>query len=266
MRKYPEEANPYTHKLPADVEEESVFLIPDSLTSRAAIKDLSDKFKDEVVAIIGLGGTGSYILDLIARTPVKEIRTFDFDEYVAHNAFRSPGRTDKTELGKSKSFICKERYKGFRKNIIAYDKAFDDSCRQDIDGVTFAFVCVDKGTARSNIITILSNLGIPFIDTGIDIKRTETGELRGMTRTTYFSTDPAQISKSKSQVPLTDPPDDMYKTNIQIGEINNMNACLAVLRYKQLKGFYHSATQGTINNNLLFEITDIRIFGDESDD
>jgi tRNA A37 threonylcarbamoyladenosine dehydratase len=48
---------------------DSVFKLHDTLTSRAEIGDLAAVFKDEVVAIIGLGGTGSYLLDFMAKTP-----------------------------------------------------------------------------------------------------------------------------------------------------------------------------------------------------
>jgi hypothetical protein len=257
------EATPYTFKIPKKIDEETVFLFPDTLTSIAGINDLSAKFKDEVVAIIGLGGTGSYILDFLVRTPVKEIRLFDFDEYYVHNTYRSPGMITKEELGKSKIYVYKSRYDPFRKNIIGYEKQVDTSCRQEIEGVTFAFVCVDKGEARANIISLLTSMEIPFIDTGIGIDRTGTGCLRGMVRTTYFSTNPELIKKNKEEVSLKDGINDMYKTNIQIGEINALNACLAVIRYKQLRGFYNEANYGIINSNLLLDITDIRIAGDE---
>ena len=263
IEKYKEQANPYTHKVPKEIEAESVFLLPDTLTSRAGINDLSAKFKDEVVAIIGLGGTGAYVLDFIAKTPVKEIRLFDYDEYNVHNAFRSPGMITKEELRKSKVYVYKSRYEKFRKNIVEYDRPVDISCRQEIDGVTFAFVCVDKGVARANIISLLIAMEIPFIDTGIGINRTGTSKLRGMVRTTYFSTNSEQVEKNKAQVPLADGADDMYKTDIQIGEINALNACLAVIRYKQLRGFYDEANNDLINSHLCLDITDIRIFGDE---
>ena len=45
----------------------------------------------ERVAIVGLGGTGSYVLDFVAKTPVQEIHLFDGDEFLTHNAFRAPG-------------------------------------------------------------------------------------------------------------------------------------------------------------------------------
>jgi len=257
------DATPFTFRISKKIEEETVFLFPDTLTSRAGIIDLSAKFKDEVVAIIGLGGTGSYILDLIVRTPVNEIRLFDLDEYYVHNTYRSPGMITREDLGKSKVHVYKSRYELFRKNIVGYEKFVDDSCRQEMEGVTFAFICVDKGSARSDIISLLTSLEIPFIDTGIGINRTNSNKLRGNVRTTYFSTDPEQIKENKKHVPLSDGVDDMYKTNIQIGEINALNACLAVMRYKQLKGFYDEANNDLINSHLLLDITDIRIFGDD---
>lgn len=35
-----------------------------------------------------------------------------------------------------------------------------------------------------------------------------------------------------------DAPDDVYKDNIQIGELNALNACMAVIMYKQYRAFY----------------------------
>lgn len=59
---------------PNDGDEDSVFQYYDSNTSRAGIGVVDDKLKGHKIAIIGLGGTGAYILDSLAKTPVKEIR------------------------------------------------------------------------------------------------------------------------------------------------------------------------------------------------
>jgi hypothetical protein len=61
--------------------------------------------------------------------------------------------------------------------------------------------------------------------------------------------------------PLTDSPDDNYKANIQIGELNALNACIAVIRYKQLRGFNFERIP---NYNLLFGIADLKIVGDSN--
>jgi hypothetical protein len=67
--------------------------------------DLSAKFVNDVVAVIGLGGTGAYVLDFLVKTPVREIRAFDPDVFHVHNVFRSTGRLDESELGKPKTDV-----------------------------------------------------------------------------------------------------------------------------------------------------------------
>jgi hypothetical protein len=253
---------PYTFRTVEKAQEDSVFKLQDTLTSRAEISDLSAKFKDDIIAIIGLGGTGSYVLDFLVKTPVREIRTFDLDPYYVHNAFRSPGRLQLDELGKLKSEVFNSRYENFRTGLTLVPKFVDTTCSDDFKGVTFAFVCVDKGTSRAGIIDLLVSMKIPFIDVGMGLNR-KNGMLKGMLRTTYFSIEGGQIAREKEAVPLRDNPEDMYKTNIQIGELNALNACLAVIRYKQLRGFYLEAVP---NYNFLFDISDLRIVGDLPDD
>jgi hypothetical protein len=65
---------PYTFRSVQKPSPDSVFRFHDTQTSRAEITDLSARFKDDVVAVIGLGGTGAYVLDFLAKTPVREIR------------------------------------------------------------------------------------------------------------------------------------------------------------------------------------------------
>jgi len=207
------------------------------LTSRAEITDLSAKFNNDVVAVIGLGGTGAYVLDLIAKTPVLEIRAFNLDSFHVHNAFRSPGRLDETELGKSKAEVYGARYNNFRHGLSVTSKFLDESCCEELNGVTFAFVCVDKGSSRAGIFKLLISMGIPFIDVGMGLNRNR-GSLNGQIRATYYSSNNANELYDKGLAPLTDNPDNLYKTNIQISELNAFNACLAVIKYKQLRGFY----------------------------
>ena len=108
--------NPFTFRVDHDVVTDSVFNFQDTLTSRAEIGDLAALLKNDIIAIIGLGGTGCYLLDFLAKTPVKEIRGFDCDFYYVHNAYRSPGHLDEKDLGKSKAGVYQRRYENFRKN------------------------------------------------------------------------------------------------------------------------------------------------------
>jgi hypothetical protein len=216
---------------------QSVFKVRDTLTSRAEIGDITKRFEEDVIAIIGLGGTGSYLLDFIVKTPVKEIRAFDLDWFHVHNAFRSPGKLEKEELGKRKTDVYQQRYEEFRFGVDCKSKFILSDSFEDMVGVTFAFVCVDKGSARKGIFELLIKMRIPFIDVGMGLDKLR-GSISGTLRTTYFDPEIAEVLLEKKQAPMNDLPNDVYKTNIQISELNALNACLAIIKYKQIKGFY----------------------------
>ena len=149
------------------------------------------------------------------------------------------------------------RYENFRTGLKASPTFLDASCLDDLDGVTFAFVCVDKGKSRSGIFDLLISKAIPFIDVGMGLNRRR-GPLNGLLRTTYYSAEHAGTIRDKGLAPLSDAPDDEYRTNIQISELNALNACLAVIRFKQIRGFYFEEIP---NYHLLFEVGDLRVVG-----
>lgn len=72
-----------------DEEDDCVFNYTETASDRVGIGALTQLLAGEKIAIIGLGGTGSYILDFVAKTPVREVRLFDQDEFLQHNAFRA---------------------------------------------------------------------------------------------------------------------------------------------------------------------------------
>jgi len=250
---YPEES-PLTFRS-TETNNESVFKIHDTLTSRAETGELAAAFKEDVIAIIGLGGTGAYVLDFLAKTPIREIRAFDLDIFQVHNAFRSPGKLDISELGKPKAEVYKDRYDGFRHGINFQTKYIVADSDEELAGVTFAFVCVDKGSARAEIFYLLGKLGIPFIDVGMGLNK-DRGAINGMIRTTYYSRESREEMLQKRLAPLHDDADDIYKTNIQLSELNALNASLAVIRFKQSRGFYFDDTNF---NHMLFSLHDLDI-------
>lgn len=254
-------ANPLTFRAVSTSVLNSAFKVSDTLTSRAEIGDLSAKFKDDVIAIIGLGGTGSYLLDFLVKTPVKEIRAFDLDNFYVHNAFRSPGKLEQSDVGKSKAEVYQLRYENFREGLDIKAKFIDATCVEELEGVTFAFVCVDKGSSRANIFDLLISKNIPFIDVGMGISR-KAGALSGMLRTTHYSPANAQEMRAKNLAPTHDEEDDIYKTNIQISELNALNACFAIIKFKQCRGFYLEETPQT---HLIFGVEDLKVYCENSD-
>lgn len=263
--KYPE-ASPYTFRKVAQAAPDAVFKFHDTLTSRAEITDLSAKLRNDVVAVIGLGGSGAYLLDFLVKTPVKEIRAFDLDRFHIHNAYRSPGRLQEDELGKTKAEVYCSRYDNFRHGLMIKPKFIDATCVEDFEGVTFAFLCVDKGSSRVGIFDLLMAMGIPFIDVGMGLLRQKgelAGSLNGLVRATYYPVDKANKVREKDLAPLTDPKDDIYRTAIQISELNALNACLAIIRFKQLRGFY---TQEIALYHLMFGLGDLSLDNEKEED
>lgn len=254
------QANPLTFRAVDEIVTDQIFKFHDTMTSRAEITDLSAKFNKDVVAVIGLGGTGGYLLDFLVKTPVREIRAFDLDTFYVHNAFRSPGRLEASEFNKPKAEVYRARYDSFRNGLSVIPKYLDASCSDDLDGVTFAFVCVDKGPSRAGIFDLLISMKIPFIDVGMGLDR-KNGSINGILRTTYYSTEYGQSLRDKRLAPEHQTTDDIYKTSIQISELNAMNACLAVIRFKQLRGFY---SEELPFYNLAFEICDLKIVGESN--
>lgn len=241
--------------------EESVFKLRDTMTSRAELSDLAQRFREDVVAVIGLGGTGSYVLDFLVKTPVREIRAFDADRFYVHNAFRSPGRLtaadDEGELGALKASVYGSRYGNFRHGLHIEPVFIDGSSGSHLDGVTFAFVCVDKGSSRKQIFDLLVARQIPFIDVGMGLTR-KPGPISGTVRMTYYPPASASEMRLRGYSPEADPREDVYRTNIQIAELNALNACLAVMRFKQLRSFYSGPPDAVQHlftvDNMSFEV------------
>jgi molybdopterin/thiamine biosynthesis adenylyltransferase len=228
---------------PIESDEHSVFNYVDTNTSRANIFPVSRKLEGQKIAIIGVGGTGSYILDLIAKTPVAEIHLYDDDMLLTHNAFRSPGAPAIEELRKlkRKTEYFTEIYQRMHKNIISHEEKVSEDNVHQLLAYDFVFVSIDSGSARKIILHYLMKNGKPFIDVGIDVRIVDES-LIGQVRTTLGKHD--HYDHLSRYVPYADRDNDDYNSNIQIAELNALNATMAVIKWKQMCGFYKDLYQG----------------------
>lgn len=234
-----------THRPIEASETESVFLYADSASSRAGIVPVSEKLAMARVAIIGLGGTGSYVLDLIAKTGVREIHLFDGDRFVQHNAFRAPGAASLEDLSRryQKVHYYQTRYALMRRGIVAHDEYIDSETVEHLTGFDFAFVCVDRPSVRQTVSGYLQAQGIPFIDVGMELELiAESHSLIGSCRVTLNT--PVKQDHFSRHVSLDGPlADDLYGSNIQVADMNALNAALAVMKWKKFCGFYQDCYQ-----------------------
>jgi len=227
-----------TFRVLKEDKEDTIFQYPDTNSSRANINMINSKFKEQKIAIIGLGGTGAYILDLVAKTPVLEIHLFDGDVFSQHNAFRSPGAASSEQLDKvmKKVNYYTEMYSKMHKNIIPHIEYITDDNISCLNQMSFVFISVDKNSVRKSIIGILLKLNVPFIDVGIGVEIVD-DNLIGMIRVTSGSA--IKNDHLLKRISIEDNViDDEYATNIQIADLNSLNASLAVIKWKKTNDFY----------------------------
>lgn len=242
-------------------EDESVFRYIDTASSRAQIGVVTAKLERGKVAIVGLGGTGAYVLDLVAKTPVKEIHLVDGDRFLQHNAFRSPGAPSADELRQASQKVTffQDRYSRMHRNIVAHDYYMDESNVEVLRGMDFVFLCIDDGNAKKAILPALEAYDVPFIDVGLGVYEAD-GSLAGLLRVTTSTPDRREHVRAKNRIPLSSGDgDDDYSQNIQIADLNALNAALAVIKWKKLCGFYrdleneHFSVYEVDGNHLLNE-------------
>lgn len=217
---------------------ESVFQYYDTNSSRAGIGLVTDKMKDLKVAIIGLGGTGSYILDLVSKTPVGEIHLFDGDWMLQHNAFRSPGAMSKELLEQrlKKVTYYAGVYSNIHRGIVPHNLYIDSESINLLDDFDYVFISIDNGEAKKLIIEYLEKVKIPFIHAGMGIQLVD-DSLIGIVAVTT-SIDGKRDHAKNGRINFTDNGNNEYSHNIQIADLNCLNAALAVQKWKKLVGFY----------------------------
>ncbi len=222
-----------------DDDESGVFTYIDTASSRAGIAAVAQKLAIPSVAIVGLGGTGTYVLDLVVKTPAEEIHLFDGDRLFQHNAFRSPGAPSIEDLRKQpfKVTYYAERYSRMRRKSIEHPYFIDADNVAELSGMGFVFVCIDRGSVRKTLVDALEEYGVPFIDVGMGVELVD-GQLGGVLRVTASSPDHRSHVHEKKRVPFTDIDADDYSSNIQIADLNALNAALAVVKWKKMCGFY----------------------------
>ena len=239
----------------------SVFVYPDTASSRAGILAATRKLKIGPVAILGLGGSGAYVLDYVAKTPAAEVHLFDRDRFSSHNAFRAPGAASLEELRRRPSKVAyyTSVYSRMRRGIIPHEYHISASNVGELDNMAFVFVCMDSPKAKKAVVEKLHERGIPFIDVGMGLKLGDDNSLRGILRVTTSTKSKFDHVHGNQRISFTGDDNDLYAQNIQVADLNALNAALAVMKWKKLLGFYadlrkeHFSTYTIDGNSIISE-------------
>ena len=228
------------------------FHIPNTFEARAGIAPVQDHIRGDRIAIIGLGGTGAFLLDLIAKTPLSEIHLFDSDCVDWHTLMRAPGvpTADELEQVRAGSLLkvdyYRSKYPAFRDGIRGHSVRVESPemfaefvAEHPID---FAFICIDQltegGSARQDAVyRAVSAADVPFIDSGVSIT-IEDCAVRGAVTTTAYAAGSGMWEGAIPNARLHgDAPG--YR-NVQLPEVNAAAALFAVMEWRRRTGQYVS--------------------------
>ena len=155
---------------PAALTTPGPFHIPNTFEARAAIAPVQDRIRGQRIAIIGLGGTGAYLLDIISKTPVSKIHLLDSDCVDWHTLKRAPGAptAEEIELVRAGSLLKVDyyhsKYETFRDGIHPHPVRVDSPTMfaefLSDHPSDYVFVCIDQLTdgdsVREMLFTALS--------------------------------------------------------------------------------------------------------------
>ena len=130
-----------------------------------------------------------------------------------------------------------KQYGNWHSNIRPVEERITVENIEQLEGLDFVFVAVDDGPSRLLIVDWLTRHRIPFVDCGMGLNRV-VGGLNGVVRVTGVDRAAFDQTSGTVHLPGGDPGDGEYRKQAQIAEMNALNACFAVIRFKQHFGIY----------------------------
>ncbi len=193
-----------------------------------------DLVRGERVAIIGLGGVGSWIADLVAKADVAEVHGWDADKIEAKNIIRMPGAVNPDWIGKPKAVWFEETYREFRKGVFGHqENVGEQNIEQALSGITYCFMAVDDDEARSIVCSAMEDVGIPFVDVGLSLSRTDNSQVYGSIRIVNALSHDAAWRKAIPQVGQSG--QEIYG-RLELPDMGALAAGLAVQSWRKMRG------------------------------
>lgn len=246
-----------------EVESKTRFKYVDTNAYRNGVRGIEQRIEDEVVAVIGVGGSGSYLVDILAKTNIKELYLYDDDILEQHNAFRIAGAARIEELGSGKSKVewHRERYAAVREEgIYVHEKRVDDETLKCLAKCTTVFIAVDCLNSRRKIQNKCNEMGVLHISVGLglDIEGDNNDQIGGMVKVeTQYR--PKDVGKEGNGIQdgEEEQPNQIYG-NVQTAELNMLGAALAITEWKAKRGVYRDERpNGT--DSILYTVSTGRI-------
>lgn len=123
------------------------------------------------VGVVGAGGTGSIVIEQLARLGVGELSIYDGDTFDGTNVNRVYGSTSKDE-GKNKAVLASEHVRrlGIGTNVRSFDQPITQKeVAKTLRDCDLVFGCTDKELPRGLLVQLALRYLIPVIDTAVTI-------------------------------------------------------------------------------------------------
>ena len=197
--------------------------------------DPEERLSRERVAIVGVGGTGSHVLDYVSKTRVADILLFDGDTFSEENKRRSPGVFGSADLGKSKGTLHEHRYARVHPAVRGFPRHLDERNVNDLADCTTVFLCKDGGRFKGPILEVCEAHDVVLINVGMGVlEQAAAGRLAGMLTVTACLPGAYDHAAECFRTDGTMDPEH----NLQTIELNALNAALAVIKWKKILGIF----------------------------
>ncbi len=137
-----------------------------SRTEMVLGKESLDKLKTSLVAVFGIGGVGSFVVEALARSGVGNLVLVDKDAISITNLNRQIHSTHST-LGKSKVEVMEERVRDInpRAKVVGHHFFYAKGDRENLVRADYDYIvdAVDNVSAKIDLVLRAKEMGIPII-------------------------------------------------------------------------------------------------------
>jgi tRNA A37 threonylcarbamoyladenosine dehydratase len=131
--------------------------------------DALDIYRHSNIAVVGVGGVGSWAVEALARSGIGKLTFFDMDHVAESNINRQLPALD-SELGKAKVMVLAKRVEQINPNCIVepIDVFIEENNQSNFISNQFDYLidCIDSYRSKASLISYCKGLKIPVLTVG----------------------------------------------------------------------------------------------------
>lgn len=137
--------------------------------ARLYSREALDRLRDSHVAVVGLGGVGSWVVEALARSGVGRLTLIDLDEVCLSNVNRQLPAVDGA-IGRFKAEVLAERVRAINPSCTATVRIefFTDATAQNLfdERTDFVVDAIDTVSNKARLVAFCKSRGFPILVSG----------------------------------------------------------------------------------------------------